>query len=366
MFPVSSRVLAVTSERTCVPRISERSADDGTSLARISVRKHKASAFGGARWLVSLPGMPSQLHESHVLLFRNQPSLAAELVGRVLGVDVPPRREARLFSADLTEVQPAEYRADLVVQLWDERPVFAIIVEVQLQVDERKQFVWPTYVTNLRARLECPVCLLVVTAEDVVARWAAQTLELGGLHHFAPYVLGPSSVPQIVEEAEARANPELAVLSAMAHGQDEDVECAAQIARAAQSASVDLDTDRSRLYGDLIAMSLSEAARHALKSMQPRKYEYQSEFARRYFGEGMRLGHHIAQEIERGIAPDMERISAYGALEGRVTLVSRLLTVRFGALDEEVLNRLQGASIAELDDIGERLLSAATLAEALG
>ncbi len=52
-----------------------------------------------------------------------------------------------MFSADLTEVQHTEYRADLIVRLCDEKPVYAIIVEVQLQVKERKRFVWLTLQT---------------------------------------------------------------------------------------------------------------------------------------------------------------------------------------------------------------------------
>src|SRR5687768_1113016 len=109
--------------------------------------------------------MPSQLHESHLLLFRNQPALAVELIRDVLHADIPRYTEAREISADLTDVQPAEYRADMVIQLLDDASVLGIVLEVQLSVDERKQFVWPAYVATLRARLECPVCLLVVTAD---------------------------------------------------------------------------------------------------------------------------------------------------------------------------------------------------------
>jgi hypothetical protein len=296
--------------------------------------------------------MPSQLHESHILLFRNQPTLAADLICGALEVEVPYYKEARVFSADLTEVQPAEYRADLVIQLRDERPVYAIIVEVQLQTNERKRFAWPAYVANLRAKLKCPVCLLVVTTNEAVARWAAKPIEIGGLNRFAPCVLRPSRVPQVLNEADARANPELAVLSAMAHGQAQDAERAAQIAMAAQVAAFDLDFDRSRLYFDLVASSLSEAARQALRSMDARKYEYQSEFARRY----------VAQGVEQGVARGLLQ----GEASGRAALVSRLLSVRFGPLDAETLHRLRHASIAELDAIGERLLRAETLREALG
>jgi hypothetical protein len=283
--------------------------------------------------------MPSQLHESHVFLFRSQPSLAADLMSRALGVNIPAHKEVREISADPTEVQPAEYRADLVVQLADEAPVLGIIVEVQLSQNERKRFVWPAYVANLRARLECPACLLVITPDDAVARWAGQPVEMGGQHRFAPYVLGPSGMPEVTDESEARLNPELAVLSAMAHGKDPDAQRAAQIATVAQAASSDLDADRSRLYCDLIMSSLSEAARRALKTMDLRKYEYQSDFARHYV--------------------------ALGEATGRASLIFRQLSIKFGPLDERVSSRVREASVIELDAMGERLLTARSLQDVL-
>ena len=92
--------------------------------------------------------MPSQLHESHLLLFRNQPSLAVELIRGALRGKLPQFREAREVSADLTELQPTEYRADMVIELWTDAPVHGIIVEVQLSIDDRKRFVWPAYAAN--------------------------------------------------------------------------------------------------------------------------------------------------------------------------------------------------------------------------
>jgi hypothetical protein len=46
-------------------------------------------------------------HEILVDLFKNRPSLAAEILVEVLDISLPPYTEARLASADLTEVQPA-------------------------------------------------------------------------------------------------------------------------------------------------------------------------------------------------------------------------------------------------------------------
>src|SRR5262249_39351734 len=131
-------------------------------------------------------------------------------IRRVLGGQLPAFAEARVGSAALTQVQPPEYRADLVIELWsDAVPVHAIIVEVQLAEDQRKRYAWPAYVVNLYARLKCPVSPLVVTADDTTARWAGRTLEIDGINRFTPYVLGPSGVPEVTDEVEAYENPEL-------------------------------------------------------------------------------------------------------------------------------------------------------------
>ena len=52
--------------------------------------------------------MPSMAHEILVDLFKNRPSLAAEILIEVLGFSLPGYTEARIASADLTEIQPAE------------------------------------------------------------------------------------------------------------------------------------------------------------------------------------------------------------------------------------------------------------------
>ena len=134
---------------------------------------------------------------------------------------------------------------------------------------------------------------------------------------------------------------------------DADSERAVRIAVVAQAASMRLDFETSRLYFDLVSSSLSEAAHRALSTMDARtrnfcKYEYQSEFAKRY----------VAQGVQQG--------RTEGEISGRLALVSQLLVLRFGPLAAEVQNRLRHASIEDLDAIGERILCASTLQEALG
>jgi hypothetical protein len=206
------------------------------------------------------------------MLFRNRPSLAPELLQEALHVQLPDYTDVRIDSADLTDIQPAEYRAD------------------------------------------------------------------------APWVLGLSGVPEITDEERAIEDPELAVLSAMAHAQDPNAEKSARIALLAQMVSLGLDAERSTLYCDLVLNSLPEAARRALQAMDASKYQYQSEFARRYFGQG----------------------KAAGMVEGRVEIIFKQLARRYGAVSEAVKARIRTVDSTELDRVAERLLTARTIEEALG
>jgi hypothetical protein len=300
--------------------------------------------------------MPSHRHEALVLLFRNRPSLAPELLRDSLHMEIPDYTEVRIDSADLTNIQPAEYRADMVVLLLRGSPVLGIVLEVQLSKHEDKRYAWPVYVANLRARIRCPVCLLVITANEKVARWAGKPIDLGGGNSFVPWVLRLSRVPEITDEERAREDPELAVLSAMAHGRDPDPDKSARIALLAQMVSLGLDAERSRLYCDLVLHSLTEAARRALKAMDASKYEYQSEFARRYYGQGKADG--VAEGKAAGVAE--------GRTAGVAEIVLKQLATRFGALAPAVATRVQSASVADLERIAQRVLTAQTLDEALG
>ncbi len=78
--------------------------------------------------------MPSMLHELLVLLFRNRPELIADLLRASVGAELPRRAKARIGSAVLTDVKPAQYHADLVVFLEGRTGKYGIIVEVQLSI----------------------------------------------------------------------------------------------------------------------------------------------------------------------------------------------------------------------------------------
>lgn len=305
--------------------------------------------------------MPSPPHEVTIELFRNQPRLARQLLSEVLHVELPDCGEARLDSADLPQLQPTEYRADAVITLTnreDSRPTAGVIVEVQMDTHQRKRYTWPVYVANLRARLQCPVFLLVVTHDESVARWSARPIDMG-CGKIVPQVIGPREVPAITNVRKAKRNPELAVLSAMAHGRDCDFSKAVRIASAAQQAVIGLDDDPAILYLDVILSSLSDAARLELRTMKPAGYQFQSEFIRTHFFKARQEG------LTQGHAAGLVKGRAEGRAEGQASLIIRQLTVRFGRVRDEERTLVSRMSAAELDDVGERLLTASTLQDAL-
>jgi hypothetical protein len=235
--------------------------------------------------------MPSVTHEALVELFKNRPTLAAEMLHDALGHPVPTFTEARVESSDFTEIVPSDRRADVVVGLLvgeQQRPAMAIVVEVQLGVDPDKPYVWPVYVTQTRARHRCPTRLLVVTIGAAMARWSARPIDTGHPGWtLTPLVLGPQRVPVVTDAEQAKAAPEVAVLSAMAHGQSEAAEA---IGEAFFAAAPGLDEERRAVYGDLVLSSLNAAARRKLEAMMKSGYQFQSEFARSYVAKGREEG----------------------------------------------------------------------------
>jgi hypothetical protein len=266
--------------------------------------------------------MPSYEHEGLIRLFRNRPELAPELLRDGLRIELPAYSEARVESADLTDLEPAERHADLVVLLIDGKPVLGIVLEVQLSPDPKKRRSWPAYVVGLRARLDCPACVLVVTVTEAMARWAREPIELGPGNAFRPLVVGPSAVPVIDDVAVAERDPEMAVLSALAHGEGPHGE---HVGRAAVLATLRLSNESQLLYSDLVLAAVSEAARTALeKLMASGDYEFQSDFAKRYIAKGMTEGmaKGVAEGCAKSVLAVLEARGLRASDEGRARILA--------------------------------------------
>ncbi|HVG60301.1 MAG TPA: hypothetical protein VNA24_17210 [Hyalangium sp.] len=289
--------------------------------------------------------MASIKHDGLVALFRNRPTLAAELLQGPLGVALPAWSEARVESSDFTQVVTTEYRADLVILLFEGKPVFAIVVEVQLSRDDEKRASWPVYLTSLRARLSCPTVLLVVAPNRAVARWCAKPIELGHPGFvLQPLVAGPSAIPLILGKQANGQEPELAVLSALAHGHD--AKLAPALFEAVVSSAQSLDNERLSFYIDLAVSAFGGAARSALEAfMQSGNYQYQSELVRKLVGHG----------LEKGLKKGLKE----GRLEGEHRALFKVLKARGFTVDDAARRRI--LSCTELDQLERWLGKAVTV-----
>jgi hypothetical protein len=278
-------------------------------------------------------------------MFRRKPDLVAELLGDGFEFDVPGFARAHLGSADLPDPRPTEYRADAVIVLHsDERPVLAVVVEVQLGRDLDKRFSWPVYVTTLRARLRCPTVLLAVSTDAGVARWCRKPIETGhpGLV-MAPLVLGPEAIDEANPIAAVWRSAEGAVLYHVVHPNNPDF-------TNLLNALTGTDRDQVGLYADLVISLLSPALAKKLEELMS-AHPYLSDFAGNYYLRGEAAG-----EI-RGEAAGEARGEARGKILAKQDAVLDFLDAR-GLVVSDLL-RSQIRDITDRDKLDQWVRRAA-------
>ncbi len=200
-----------------------------------------------------------------------------------------------------------------------------LIALVREKPDDRKLFTWPLYAVSARARYECPFVLVVATPSKATARWAANPIDLGVGQLWSPLVVGPEGIPMVIDADRAQRDPELAVLSVIAHGKG-DAETAVSIAVAATSSLGQLSEEQRVLYLALIESALGDAARKAFE-MHPQTEKLMSSWQRGSFEKG------TAEGLLRGKAEAVLEV-----LEGRGLTVSAFHHKRIlGCSDPEVL-----------------------------
>jgi len=237
-------------------------------------------------------------------------------------------------SIDLSQVVSTEYRADNVAILRgsDGRPVTGVIVEVQLREDRDKLQTWPIYVAALRAKLGCPAMLLVIAPEPTIARWARRPIELGHPGFcLTPLVISFANVPRVHDLTAASHLPELAMLSVMAHPELE-------IAQVAIQAISGLPTDRARLYLDVIMKALPAKARQIVEAQMIKGYQYQSDFARKYYFHGHEEGR---EEGRREGRREGREEGCQEALRGAVITLAR---TKLGKLSHDDVAAIEAVS----------------------
>ncbi|HWN68263.1 MAG TPA: hypothetical protein VNM90_11545 [Haliangium sp.] len=301
------------------------------------------------------------MHQVLVALLLERPEVLTSVLASAAQPDAPRDARIRPATTTFTSLSPPSYHADLAFRVEDAAGKLQelVIGEVQLGRDRRKHISWPVYLTAARAEvgLDCPVTLVVVALTPEVARWCKQPIALDQHGSVVqPVVLGPEDIPRIVDIEAARAQPALAVLSAVVHARSED---APQIATAALIACRTLDSEYAYQYADMVEARLDDVARRALEElMEIQGYRPLLPRNRKAFDAGEKKG------LEKGRKEGQKE----GLEQGRHALTSlliRLLEQRFGPLPAYAARAIAAANVETLTEWGARVLDAASLQDIL-
>jgi hypothetical protein len=173
--------------------------------------------------------------------------------------------------------------------------------------------------------------------------WCAAPIEFGPPGNVVtPIALGPRQVPVVTDVETARRLPELAVMSAIAHGARPD---STPIFEALFAALDTIDLDHAAWYADVVFAGLPAAARDRLEEfMTATGHRYQSEFANRYFSQG----------------------EAKGRAEGGATMLLNILDARGITVPDDVRTRITSCTDSEQLQIWARRAATAEKIEDLG
>lgn len=306
--------------------------------------------------LVLAGGMPSLEHAALVEMFRTNPRLLPYLLREVFHMPVPEALTITIAEAALDQVKPIEFRADLVLELRDPNqgsPQLAAILEVQLGPDEDKRYSWPAYLILGRSRHRCETCVIVLAPDPAVAVWAQRPIRIGPGNELRVHVLGPAEIPIVHDPAALAAFPELAVLAAIAHGNEP--EGGPRVLQRAMEALDALDNKDAEIYLHLIYKALGEPMRAALRNIRMLR--------ERFPDVKLEFPGFIHEALDNSEA----RGKVKGELHGRAVVLLKILDHGRVALTPEQREHIETCdSQALLDAWVERAFAAKTAAELFG
>ncbi|HET8659094.1 MAG TPA: hypothetical protein VFM55_08870 [Micromonosporaceae bacterium] len=203
----------------------------------------------------------------------------AWLLGNLFDLRVPDYHHTRAQTIDVWVQVPRTHHTVSMVLFCnlDDRPLLAVVLEVQRGRDRTKWRTWKLYVAHLEAELNVNAALVVYCPDPAVARWYKNMFECEGISlPLRPFVFTPDDVPLVADVQVAQAHPALVVLSAICHGDHAEVD---DMFPALAEALRSLGSKRAILYYDVVLAGLPAAARARWEAFMTTTvgYEYRSE-----------------------------------------------------------------------------------------
>ena len=186
--------------------------------------------------------------------------------------------------------------------------------------------------------------LLVICPDRSMARWCEQAIRLGPNGVIIPLAIHPGRMPLITDPEQARACPELAVLSAVAHSDEAESE---QVLEAMLAGLATLDEDRARLYLNHVFGSLPDVTVKRLEEMVTTIQDFD------YLGEK-----YFSHWLDKGREEGREE----GRAEGEINSILMVLDARGLEISDEARERIRQCE--DLSQLGTWVRRAATVTSA--
>lgn len=292
-------------------------------------------------------------HDALNLLFRDRPALAVELLREFGGIDMPAGAPVQVADSTFNDRPSTDFPADSVITVGPPHaPIHGIIVEIEQGKRDSKRRQLPRYAAALWLLLRCRVDVLLVCPDPKVAAFYTEQIptDLPG-YVFRAVVLGPADIPAFTDPDEVAAQPELAVMAVMVHGQDR------KVIEAFTTGVGRLGPEHAPHYYEHAYAMAAPAVRRILEEiMSSTDWPVYSPFAREHFGRGKTEGR--AEGLAEGLAE--------GRMEGRAeeaaSLVLAVLAARQVTVTDDVRSRITGcADLEQLETWARRAATADTI-----
>jgi hypothetical protein len=268
--------------------------------------------------------VPSEWHDAYVRLIKEHPKLATKILREVMGIDLAPDLPVSLAPEVLNNRPSADMVTDKMLLIGPEgAPVRVVIVEVQADEKKSKRRQIPRYAMAAWLWFGCPVDVLVLCPDEKTAVWYAEPLPTA-LEDclYRPKPLLPSRVPVVRDPAAVMADPAMAMLSVVYHGQERSV------AEAFAEGIAALGPEQGDAYYEYANVLSPQQVRDILEvivsTTQTPRY---SAFAKRHYAEGEAQGevrgerHTIRMVLKaRGLALSEEQSGQINACDDLPTL----------------------------------------------
>lgn len=291
--------------------------------------------------------MPTGEHESPISLAKLDPELVIWLLAHLFDVKVPDYHHARAHPTDVRVLVPRTYHADGMLLYCDaaDQPVLAAVLEIQRGWDAGKRWTWKLYTAQLESELQINTALVVYCPDLAIARRYRAMFEFEGLSlSLRPFIFTAQDVPLVMDVEMARTQPALAVLSALCHGEDAEVDAAfPALAEALRS----LGPKRAILYHDIVLAGLPQAPRARWEEYMTTAIdsEYRSELFREIDARSQAIGEARGEARGKGSAV-VEVLEARGVPVPEAIRAQILATTDLDLLDTW-LHRALVANTAE-------------------